>query len=228
MTVGATATFELTCAQIIRRAYQVCGLFEASQTPVDDDLSLGRDMLNLELDALQAEGILQRTVQRTTLAVTASDNEYTLPADVIDVAVGPDNVVGTIVPTTGAETRVYLWGKQDYLTHTDKTSESTPTRVVVEKLATVNLVFWPIPSDTVTFRYSAIVLPRDTTNTSNTADAERRRQKALIWALAYDLGLAKSIPLDRLREIKGERDRLKAFAKMEDAERVHGQFYVAH
>lgn len=227
MTIAATATFELNVATIIRRAYQVCGLYEASQTPEGDDAAMARDFLNLELDALQAEGVLRRSVERDTQTLADGTAEYTLDDDALDVFVGPDNVAGTILQSgASTETRVYIMSRHEYVGLNDKLSESVPTKVFIEKTATCKAIFWPVPNATMTFKFQKIRLVRDVTDTSSTADVERKRQKAIIWALAYDLGVAKSIPLERLREIKSERNALKSVAYADDVEPGHGQLVV--
>jgi len=229
MTVSATSAFELTVAQIIRRSFQIAGLLEASQEPRDDDALLARDLLNVELDELQAEGILTGTVEFSTKSLSDGTASYTLDADAIDVFVGPDNVCGTILQASGTtERRVAFISRHEYASKVDKTLKSVPTQVYIERLASVKAYFWPAPDASMTFKYQKVRLARDTNPTSSTPDTTRRRQKALIWALAYDLSMAKSKGLDRCRELKGERDRLKFIAKGDDVERGHGQFYVSY
>lgn len=227
MAVSATTSFDPSVATIIRRAFQVCGLLHASQEPDGDDVSLARDFLNMELLELQAEGMILQTVERTTKALSSGTAEYTLDADVFDVAIGPDNVAGTMLQSGATtETRVYAISRQEYVGRTDKQSQSVPTQVYVERQSRVKLAFWPVPNATMTFKFAKVRLAYDTNPTSTTPDVQKRRVKALTWALAYDLASAKSLPLDRAREIRSERDRLKAVAKMDDVERVNGQFYL--
>ena len=226
MSVSSTATFELDVASIIKRALNVAGLLEASQTPRDADVAMARELLNMELDALQADGLLQRSIVRTTQTLTASTASYTLSAEYVDVVVGADNVVGTIVPSSGAETQVYAMSGAEYLAMSDKTSTATPTRVYVEKTATLKLIFWPIPPTTPgSFRYRAVQILRDAT-TSSTPDVDRKRAKALVWSLAYDLAVAKMMGVERCGMLRSERDRLKAIAKADDVERGHAQFVL--
>jgi len=229
LTVSSTATFELDVSGIIRRGMQVAGLLEASQQPSDADEEMARDFVNLELDELQAEGDVQRTWTRTTLPLVAGTSTYSLDSDCVDVFVGPDNVVGTIVPSSGAETPVTVMSRHEYVSKSDKTSQSTPTRVMVERTATIKLVFWPVPPTSPgSFRYQKGTLMRDANPTNYTPDIDRKRAKALIWAVAYDMAVAKKMGIDRVGMLRAERDRLKAVARANDVERGHAQFYVAH
>lgn len=226
MTTSATSVFDLERDDLLRRAFQLAGLFEASQTPGADDIALGADLLGMELDALQAEGILLRTVERTTLAITGGTEEYTLPVDTLDVFVGPDNVAGTFVPTTGAETVIRAISRHEWTQIPNKDASATPSLVYVEKGATVKVVFWPVPSDSGSFRYQKMRIVRDADTGAVTLDVARRWQKAICYAMAYQLALAKSKSLDRVGFLRNEAERLKEIARASDVEKMHGQFYV--
>lgn len=231
MTTSGTATFELQVDQLIRRALQLAGLLEASQRPADfeADLEMARDFLSLELTALQAENLLTRNVERKTLTLSAGVASYQLDADCIDVFVGPDNVVGTILSSAGsAETLVRAIRRHEYVEIANKTSSGTPVLCFVEKLARVSVVFWPIPGSTVTFNYQKVRAVMDVTPGSATPDVWVRRQNALLWSLAFTMAVAKSQPLAKCAFLKGERDRVKEMAKQDDVESGHGQLYIAH
>lgn len=225
--VASTYGFEMTVSTVIRRAMQVAGLLEASATPNADDLAMGRDLLQMELDELQTVGDPQRTIERTTKALVASTAEYTLDADCIDVLVAPDNAAGTVyVTASDGETRVFIMSRAEYQGLSNKDSEGTPTRVLIEKGDTITATFWPVPSETMTFSYSKLRFPRDAT-LSNRPDVDRRRLAALVWSLAYAIASTKAgMPLNRLQELKDERNRRKAVAMRDDTERGHGQLVV--
>lgn len=225
MTVAATTTFELSVDQTVRRAFQLAGLLEASQSPSEPDAALGRDFLNLELDALESEGILTRTIDRVTQALSIGVDTYTLGADVVGVFVGPDQIAGTIVNSTNAETYVRAISRHEYVEITAKTATGTPTLVYPECLASTKLIFWPIPDAAVTFRYQARRLPRDST-AGTTSDIDRRRQKAVLWSLAHDVAVAKSVPIDRVKYLKNEAERLKMIARGLDTQPGNIEFFV--
>lgn len=228
MAPSATSNFELTRDGLFRRSFQLAGLLEASQSPRADDLALATDLLGMELDALQAEGVVLRTVEMTTEALTAATKTVALSADCIDVFVGPDNVAGTIVPLTGNETLVRAISRQEYISISNKDSQATPSLVYIEKLAAVTLYFWPVPAvSTATFRYSKIRLPRDADTGAVTLDLARRWQKAICYAMAWQIAMAKSAPLERVKALKSIADEEKAKARNNDVEKTHQQLYVA-
>lgn len=228
MTTSATSAFELTRDSLLRRSFQLAGLLHASHSPNSDDLALASDLLGMELDALQAEGIVLRTVEMTTAALTAATATVSLSADCIDVFVGPDNVAGTIVPLAGNETLVRAISRQEYLSISNKTSQATPSLVYVEKLAAVTLYFWPVPAvSTAVFRYSKVRLMRDADTGAVTLDLARRWQKAICYSMAWQIAMAKSAPLERVKALRsiGEEEKFKA--RMNDVEKTHAQLYVA-
>lgn len=227
MTVATTSTFELQVDQLCTRSLQIAGLLAAGQSAEAADLAMCHDFLNMELDALQAEGITLRTVTRTSQAISLV--AHTLPADTIDVYVGPDNMLGTVLAAgSTTETLVKAIRRHEYLAISNKTSTGTPVLCCVERQGAVTVTFWPVPSASFTFNYQKVRGARDTSDGSTTPDVDVRRQKALLWSIAFDIAVAKSQPISRCEFLKGERDRLKAFAKWDDVERGHGQLYIAH
>ncbi len=227
MTTAATANFELSVDGMLRRAFQLAGLLEATQRPRADDLAMARDFLGMELDALQAEGTVLRTVLPGLQALTASTTSYALASDTIDVFVGPDNVCGMIVPSSGAETPVRAISAMEYQAITNKAVEATPVMCFVEKLAVVTLYFWPIPHvSTTSFRYRKIRLPRDADTGAVTLDLARRWQKAICYQMAWQIALAKSIPPNRVDQLRKIGETEKAKAQANDVEKANGQLYV--
>jgi hypothetical protein len=215
----------LTRDQLIRRAFQTAGLLESSQTADTEDINMAVDFLGLELDALQAEKIVLRTVERATKALVAGTAEYTLDSDAIDVFVGPDNVAGTIVPSSGAEAHIRYISRHEYQEIPDKTTQSTPSQVFIERLATLKAVLWPVPDATATFRYQKVRLFSDVAGNA-AVDLNRKWGLYLLHAVAHRIAAAKSLPLARVRYLREEAERLKAICKGDDVERGHAQFYV--
>lgn len=227
MTTSAVSTFEMPRDDVVRRALQVAGLLSAAQRPDADDLSLGGDLLNMVLLDLQSDGTLPLHVTRTTLDLVDGTASYTLPTDTMDVHVDANNFVGTIVTTSGTETPVHAMTRSEYVALPDKETEATPTRVFIERLATVSVSFWPVPSDsTLDFRYQKIRLGRDASPGSVTLDLSRRWQLAITYDLAAHLAFAKSLPLERQRALRGEAEMYKARSRNADVEKVQMQMSI--
>lgn len=228
MTISATSTFDLSRDRLIRRAYQLCGLLEAAQSPSGDDISLGADLLTMELLALQGDGVPIVHITRTTLALVAGTVSYSLPSDTFDIFIDGNNFAGTYIPSSGTtEAPVRAISRTDYMAIPTKTTTGQPTLVYVERLAaSTTLSFWPAPNATATFKYAQIRLARDLGTGPVTVDMARRWQKALAYLLAYQLAYAKSVPLERVRELKKEAAEMRARALASDVEKVHLQMWV--
>lgn len=231
MTVSANSSQEFNRDELLVMAFQLCGILEAGKLPDGDDLAMASNFMNLELQALQAEGVVLRTQERSLLTLTAGTSEYTLPSDTIDVQLGPNDQIGTIVPTAGSETLVQAMSRAEYLDLSDKTSAVTgrPTRAYVEKHAAVTVTLWPVPdASCASLRYTQVRLLRDADTGAVTIDLARRWMKYVTYATAVHLARAKSVPLDNVDDLRSEAERMKAVCLADDNQRGKIRFRLAH
>lgn len=236
MTVSANSSLNYTRDQLITAAYRLSGLWPSNQSSADSqsayDVAMAADFMNLELQELQAEGILLRTSERTLLTLTAGTAEYSLDVDTIDIDTGPNDQAGSIVPTDGSETLVTLMTQAEYLDLADKgtTTRARPTRVFVDRGgAVMTVIFWPAPDTTsVSWRYARVRLLKDMDSGGVTVDLARRWLKYVTYAVAAQVGSAKNLPLDRVNWLYAEAMRLKEICKDDDNERVKTRFRLAH
>lgn len=231
MTVSANSSLEFTRNQLIRMSFQLAGLLPAGAEPTAADTSMAADFMNLELMALQAEGIVLRTVERTTLTLAAGTASYALPADTMDIAVGPNDQAGTILNSSGTESLVQTMSLSQYQELADKSASVTqaPTSVLIERQAVVNLTFWPVPDTTsVSFKYSRIRLLRDADTGAVTIDLARRWLQYIAYAVGAHVARAKSLTQEIVIGLETKAQRLKAILKADDNQRGKLRFVVAH
>lgn len=229
MTVSSNYSMEFQRDQLLLLALQATGAIEAGQDPEPADLAMASNFLNLELQALQAEKVVLRTVERATLTLTAGTAEYTLPADTMDVQLGPSDQIGTIIPTTGSESAVASMTRAEYTDITDKTTSGRPTRAYVERLASITVTLWPVPDSTVTsLRYSRVRLLRDADDGAVTMDLARRWLKYVVYAVAVHLARAKSMGPAAIQDLRDEAELAKERCKEEDNQRGRIRFRIAH
>lgn len=235
MTVSASSSSEFQVDDLSRMAFLATGLLEAGKQPPAEDLAIARDFMNLELQALQAEGVILRTVERASLTLGTPDlgtvSTYTLPSDTIDVRIDPNDQVGTIVDSTGNESLVVNMTRAEYMDLANKTASVTarPGRAYVEKLAAVTVTLWPAPDATsLTLKYARVRLLRDADTGGVTIDLARRWMKFIVYATAVHLGRAKSIQQSDLAELRAESERMKAVCLADDAPRGKVRFRLAH
>lgn len=197
-------------------------------SPDGDDYNLARDVLGMELQALQAEGLLQATMSRASLAIVAATSQYTLPAGIIDVYVGNDGLVGQFLPTgTTFGMPVRVMTRHDYMAQVpDKTTTGHPSGVYIERFATVRLQFWPVPTTAGSFTYESERLIYDGDPGSVTLDVIRKWQKAICYGVAWQVAMAKSAPLDRVNALKETAESEKTTARAQDVEKGPAVFYV--
>lgn len=232
MTVSANYSMEFSRDRIIRAAFQMAGLVQAGREPDAENIATASDLLNAELMSLQSEGHVLRTVERSVLALVAGTNTYTLPADTLDVNCEPNDVLGTVVSSANTETPVFNLQRAEYLLITNKSTTDvtgTPTRGLLEKLATVQLTLYPTPTVTdVSFRYARVRLLRDLDDGGVTPDLSRKWTMYLIKALAANLALANNLGLDKASYLRKESEVLKAKLQANDTELGSLQFSVSY
>jgi hypothetical protein len=190
----------------------------AEQSPSSDDIAMASDFLNLELDAIQAEGIILRSVTRATLALVDGTAAYTLPATVLDVL----EPAALLVGSETVETPVEMIDRARYNTLTDKTSEGRPVFMYVEKKATVTLTLWPVPDDTMTLTYQKVGFLSDSDAANNDTDLARHWHKPLMFCVAAMIARARNQKQDKIDALLSEGERLKVKSRI--AEQEHGDF----
>lgn len=233
MPTSANATLNYTRDQLITAAYRLAGLWPSNQNSGDIqaayDVAMATDFMNLELMELQAEGIILSASQFALLALVAGTKVYTLPADTIDVQVGPNDEVGTILPLTGSETPVMIMHRAEYLAQAEKATAGRPMSAYVTRGATVEVTFWPVPDDsTEQFRYSRVRLLKDMDTGAVSFDLARRWLQYVTLAVAAQVGLAKNLPLEKVNWLKSEAERVKAICKADNNERGKMRFRLRH
>lgn len=197
-----STTFQLNADGFTKQALQLCGLVPLGRQPKNDMLQDARDMFSTILKTLQARGVTLTQSVRRTLTLTASDSDYTLGTDVIDVE------FPTTLQASGSdeETWVERMSYSDWRVISNKTTTGVPTRAFVEKLATCVVHFWDTPNDTYTWNYRAVTLLPDMSAGSTEPGLTQRWMGALVWRLAYWMAHAYNLPMQKRVELKSMAD----------------------
>jgi hypothetical protein len=231
MTVSSNYAVDFSRDEIVRMAFQLCGVLEGGKEPESGDVAMASDFINFELKALQAEGVTLRHVERATLTLVSGTAAYTLPADTVDVEMGPNDEIGSILPSSGSETPVFSMTRAEYMALPDKTSTVTgrPTRAYVEKLSGVTVTLWPVPDSTsATMRYSRVRLIRDADDGAVTMDLVPKWLKYVAYVTAENLARAKSLPMETIKDLEGKAERQKAVCLADDGQKGKIRFHLAH
>lgn len=194
MTVSANPTPDFNRDQILTAAIRRCGILTDGEAPSADQLSQATFHLNLAIQELQACDLVLTSVTRTTLSLSAGVAEYALPSDVIDVELGQDDSIGSII-TSGqsAEPIVKTMSRAEWMNIAVKNQPGRPARAYVEKKALTTVVFWPVPDAAYTFRYSSVTFLRGSDTGLVTMQTRRTWSSYLVNAVASGVAFDNSM-----------------------------------
>lgn len=206
-----TATFAPSVDMIIRQGMQLAGLVPLGREPSAIELRHARDMFDVTLKSLSSRGALLDQLERKTYTLSpptaGSPSTLTMDADTIEV-----NFPMTIMlsgQTSETVITPMVWREYQYLSN--KLTTGTPTSCYVEKLATVTLYFWPIPTQTYTLSLQRQRLVADSVSGA-APDVRGRWYEALTYSIAHKMSLAASLPTNQSQNLKGLADEAIAYA----------------
>jgi hypothetical protein len=229
MTVSVNPLQDFQRDQILTGAIRLCGLLTLGEAPNQDQINGALFHFRLALDELQSEGIVLTTVSRTTLALVAGQAEYPLPSDCLDVAMGQDDSIGSILDANGTvETIVKTMGRGEWMNIAIKTVQGRPSRCYIEKQNGTTAVFWPVPdASSVTFRYSEVRLLRDNDTGATTMDLRRTWAPYLTYATAVGVAFDNS-KFDKANAFKALADAKLVKYKAGDQQQGNIRFQIRH
>ena len=230
MTVSTSKGKRWTVGDVVRRAYQVAGVLEASQTPNDADRRLGRELLEDVLDALTTEGVFARAAEFYELTTVAGTKTYTLPSYVVDVQDhGVWIAAGEDVNAASAELPITLISQEQWQLLGTKAVDGPPTRMYAHRTGdAVVLYLWPTPDEagTARLRYQRELADADADNV--TLDLEVFWHQYVVQALAMQVAEAKSMPADKVMRLEGRAMRLLRRARSAANETASAMIAVRH
>lgn len=229
MTVSASSTRELDINRICKLALQAAGLLPAG-APMSgvqwEKLSgQARDFLEVELDALQAEGVVARAVEFYDVTLVAGTTTYALPGTTVSV-IGDAMFLKT--GETSGETLVRSVDRTRYHELSDKVAQGTPTLMFVETHAVFTLYLWPVPSDAGTLRIQRQRLLADASDGTKTVDLERYWVKYMVMATAHMLALSNGIDPSKVGYLNSKAGQLLNVAKARSGNATPGQVEYTH
>jgi len=229
MTVNSTSTREFTIDELVKLALQKAGLIPAgaptSGTQWDNYSAQARDFLELEVDSLQALGLLERAVELYEVTLANGQGAYALPSTTLSVV---GDAMYLPPSATSGETVVKPIDRARWQLISDKTTEGTPTLYWAEQLATVTLNIWPVADADGTLTIQRHRLLADNNDGSKTPDLERYWAKYLVNAVAHEVAMANGIGESRLRYIKALATDALTIAKAQSASATPGQVVCTH
>lgn len=208
MTINQAPSTPVSVNQLIVLSYKRAGVLpveaKISGANMVPKLEHGRQLLDLVMDGLATEGFIARTTEFYDLSIIAGESQYSLPDTILDVFEDAMFVPGAPVNQDTKHTTSELVCKQidlsTWQTLTTKGSiSSRPTLYAAMRHgATVELRFWPVPSESGTMRLKTVRLLGSNADGTKTVDLQRYWVDALVWTLAYYIAVDSSMPADKV------------------------------
>ncbi len=206
MSINPNPSTPISINQLILLAYKRAGvlpveakLHGANMVP---KLEQGRQTLDLIMDGLATEGFIARTTEFYDLAMVAGESQYTLPDSILDVFEDA-MFIPSENPDTKHTTGELVCKQMDlatWQTLTTKGSISTRPQMyaAVRSGATVELRFWPVPSEAGVMRLKTVRLLGSSADGTKSPDLQRYWYDALVWLLAYYVAIDSSMPAEKI------------------------------
>jgi len=220
--ISTTPSVPVSINQLILLAYKRAGLVPVeariSGANMVPKLEHGRQLLDILMDNLAVEGFAARTVSFYDLPIVAGESQYTLPDSILDVHddamfISSDN------PDTKHTTSELVCKQIDLtawqsLTNKGMQSPRPQLYAAFRHGATVQLKFWPVPSEAGTIRLTTARLLGGNATGTNTPDLQRYWTEALVWLLAHKIAVDSSLPTERCNYLltMGEAEKRKCVA----------------
>jgi len=144
MAVSGSTDFSLDADEVIREAYERCGIQQIS----GKDLRTAIRSMNLLMAEWANRGLNLWTVTLGTQSTTASDKDYALNANIVDV------LEVSVRDADDTDVTLSRISRADYEMLPSKDSEGKPSQFYFERTTTPTLYVYPTPDlSTYTIRY---------------------------------------------------------------------------
>lgn len=223
--LSTSRTVQFTVAGVVSLAWKKAQMINIRQEPDASEQEFARQHLLMIMDEIAKEAKIARSVTRYTVATVADQAAYTLDASILDVV-----DIATYTPLdSDYDLQIMPIGRDAYMRHGDKLASGTPVEYFVEKSSVLTLNLWPVPTETdATVTIQAVRWLYDTTTSAQTVDLERYFAGYLVSALAYEIAMANSKPIEFCRTLKKEAAEKLVQCLGTSKERGDFQLHIGH
>jgi hypothetical protein len=208
MATSGSANFELDVSDYIEEAFERCGL----EMRTGYDLKTAKRSLNLLFADWANRGLNQWTIAQRTQTLTASDGNYDLGSDVIDV-------LSMVVRRSSTDFAMSRISRDEYLSIPNKSTTGRPTQFFIDRQITPEIKIWPLPENsTDVLHFDCLTRIEDADTFTNTVEVPFRFYPCLAAGLAYYLAIKKAP--DRIQLLKAIYDEEFDRAQAEDRDRA--------
>ena len=183
MAVSGSTDFNLDAAEVIQEAYERCGLQETS----GKDLRTAVRSMNLLMAEWANRGLNLWTVTLGTQSTTASDKDYALNANIVDV------LEVSVRDADDTDVTLSRISRADYEMLPSKDSEGKPSQFYFERTTTPTLYVYPTPDlSTYTIRYYYLKRLDDIDVPTDDPNVPFRFLPCLTAGMAYYIAMKKA------------------------------------
>ena len=213
MATSGTVTFRPEVDEIETEACERCGL---DPTLIDRKVAVSaRRSLNLMFSEWAVRGINYWNTTESTLSLTASDRDYSLPVGTVDI-------LTAVLRRDGNDTSMTRLSMTNYNAQTNKTTEGMPTQYFFDRQYTPQIYLWPVPENsTDTVIYWALSQIEDITASYEDTDIPYRWTEAMCSGLAAKVCLKlPGIPDSRIALLLTQAETSFKYAADEEGEKA--------
>jgi hypothetical protein len=186
-----------------------------------DELTAAKRGLDYMLTMIQNKGPLLHKIETTMVSVSTSVTTYSVDNTTLDV------LYAAVRTSGGNETQMERHGYERWAELPNKTRVGRPTQFWFDRRRSGNFLnVWPLPDQAYTVALTIQKTTEDTVRAFDNIDVPRRFLPAILFGLAYWIGLRrhKRVPAERLAILKAQYDEALRGAIQEDRER--GSVYI--
>ena len=211
MATSGISNFDTTFDDILQDAAAMVG----GGPVLADELISARRGLDYLLTDLQNKNVLLHKIETTVIPVSASVSSLVFDQTISDVLVAS-------IRTSSTDIIIERDGYERWAEIPTKSQTGRPTRYWWDRRRTSNVMnFWPLPDQTYGVVLTIQKNAESTLRAFDNVDVPRRFMPALVYGLAYWIGLRRGNRVDtnRLTLLRAEYERAVRDAMREDRER---------
>jgi hypothetical protein len=219
MPTSGSTTFEPTFDDLLQDAVGMVG----GGPILAEELSAAMRGLDYLLIMAQNKNVMLHKIETTLVTLSASTTAYALDSSVLDV-----QHVGVRTSATGANTITLMrHGYERWAELPTKSNTGRPVAYFFDRRRDSSIMnVWPLPNQDYVSVLTIHKVAETTIRAFNSIDVPRRFIPAMVFGIAYYIGLRRSarVPAERLLLLKAQYDEALRDAMQEDRER--GSVYV--
>lgn len=230
MTISTNRTREFTVDQLVELAYSRAGLRTDYQILTAAQYGNARKLLDLAMMDLEAQGVLARSVEFDSVAVTAGVADYSLPETVLEV-VGEASWVPQGQPAAAGDFEVPLMqvSLDSWNAIPNKLQSGTPYEfAVIRSTNPLSVKLYYVPAESGSVRFMVQRLRASSVQGAATPDFERYWAEYLVSWVAAELAMSAMLPLNRVKYLRDQAAESLGHCKGKSSRQLASQIRCGH